>query len=278
MIKAVCPKNGHRKGVKNKMKFDMHCHTKEGSLDGKLPIEEYAAILKEKGFQGMLVTDHNSYNAYRYYKKHKADPAFEDFTVLKGIEYDTIDAGHILVIMPEQVKLPLLELRGLPVSALIDTVHFLGGILGPAHPCGEKYLSLTNTRRYRKDPSFFKHFDFVETFNACETPESNRQAEMLAKEYELPGFGGSDAHRADCAGLAYTQFDADIRAESDLIRHIRAKQPVSCGGEYYHGTTKEKIGRANDILVYSFWFYNRGLALLRSFQRRTALHRYIELP
>ena len=31
--------------------------------------------------------------------------------MLKGIEYDTIDAGHILVIMPENVKLKILELR-----------------------------------------------------------------------------------------------------------------------------------------------------------------------
>ena len=49
------------------MKFDMHCHTKEGSLDGKVEIEEYIRILKEKGYQGMLVSDHNSYNGYRYW-------------------------------------------------------------------------------------------------------------------------------------------------------------------------------------------------------------------
>ena len=35
-----------------------------------------------------------------------------DFVVLKGIEYDTRDAGHILVIMPEGVKMRLLEMRG----------------------------------------------------------------------------------------------------------------------------------------------------------------------
>ena len=53
------------------MKFDMHCHTKEGSLDGKVEIEEYIRILKEKGYQGMLVSDHNSYNGYRYWRDRK---------------------------------------------------------------------------------------------------------------------------------------------------------------------------------------------------------------
>ena len=58
------------------MKFDMHCHTKEGSLDGKAPIEEMIGILKERGFDGMLISDHDSYNGYRAWKKaHGEQPA-----------------------------------------------------------------------------------------------------------------------------------------------------------------------------------------------------------
>ena len=94
------------------MKLDMHCHTKEGSPDGKLALLENIALLKEKGYQGMLITDHNSYKAYRYYKKLADKP--DDFVVLKGIEYDTIDAGHMIIIMPTGAKLPILELGGLP--------------------------------------------------------------------------------------------------------------------------------------------------------------------
>ena len=101
------------------MRFDFHCHTKEGSLDGKIAVAEYIEILKNKGFQGMLVTDHDSYNGYRKYRDTiKKD--LKDFVVLKGIEYDTIDAGHILVIMPENTKLLILECRGLPVRLLQD--------------------------------------------------------------------------------------------------------------------------------------------------------------
>ena len=120
------------------MKFDMHCHTKEGSMDGKVPIDDFIAELIRKGFNGMLVSDHNSYNGYRTWKRNIKDQKFKDFVVLKGIEYDTIDAGHILVIMPETIKLKILELRGLPVQILIDIVQKNGGILGPAQPCGEK--------------------------------------------------------------------------------------------------------------------------------------------
>lgn len=252
-------------------KFDMHCHTKEGSLDGKIHLEEYVSILKSKGYSGMLVTDHNSYEAYRHYMRHQSDEIFKDFVLLKGIEYDTIDAGHILVIMPEHTKLPLLELRGLPVSILIDLVHHFGGILGPAHPCGEKYLSLLNTRCYRKNPAILEKFDFMETFNACEAEHSNRQAAALASKYNLPAFGGSDAHKADCAGFGYTEFETPITCESELIAAVRAKACVRSGGILYHGTTKEKIGRANDFLVYSFWLYNKTAGLMRCHKRHLAL-------
>ena len=132
------------------MKFDMHCHTKEGSIDGKLPLEDTILRLRSLGYGGMLITDHNSYKAHRFYQKTLAKK-YPDFVVLKGIEYDTLDAGHILVILPTGVHIPILELRGLPVSLLIDIVHHYGGILGPAHPCGEKYLSITNTKRGHKN-------------------------------------------------------------------------------------------------------------------------------
>lgn len=256
------------------MRFDMHCHTKEGSLDGKLTLAEYVSLLKEKGYQGMLITDHNSYDAYRYYRKYKADPVFQDFVVLKGIEYDTIDAGHILVIMPPSVKLPLLELRGLSVSALIEIVHFFGGILGPAHPCGEKYLSLCNTRRYRKNPHILKKFDFMETYNACEPPEVNEAAAKLAGHYGLAGFGGSDAHKEDCVGLGYTDLPDTIQNEADLIDYIRSGRPAGSGGEHYRYTTRERIGAFNNILLYSFWVFNKGAGLLRLRKRRHEVKDY----
>lgn len=130
------------------MKIDMHCHVKEGSIDSKVGVEEYITILKKHGFQGMVITDHDTYNGYRYWKENIKGKKHTDFVVLKGIEYDTRDAGHILVIMPEGVKMRLLEMRGMPLALLIDLVHRNGGVLGPAHPCGEKYMSFTNARRY----------------------------------------------------------------------------------------------------------------------------------
>ncbi len=43
------------------MKIDMHCHVKEGSIDSKVGLDEYITKLKEHGFEGMLITDHDTY-------------------------------------------------------------------------------------------------------------------------------------------------------------------------------------------------------------------------
>ena len=65
------------------MKFDMHCHTKEGSIDAKVDIETYIKTLINKGFDGMLVTDHNSYKGYERWKEISSKISLKrPFTVL----------------------------------------------------------------------------------------------------------------------------------------------------------------------------------------------------
>lgn len=253
------------------MKIDMHCHTKEGSIDGKVSIEDYIIKLKSMGFGGMLVTDHDSYQGYRYWKNTMKGKRHKDFLVLKGVEYDTMGAGHMLVIMPETVKLRILELRGLPAHLLISVVHARGGIIGPAHPCGEKYMSITNTKGYHRDPRIMRRFDFIETYNACESEESNEAARKLAEKYQKPEFGGSDAHKIECVGKGFTEVPDDVTCESELIDYVLKGAHFATGGSRYKKTTKEKIGRANKVLVYSFWVYNKLAGFTKVHKRNKKL-------
>ncbi len=239
------------------MRFDMHCHTKEGSLDGKVTLEDEIARLKELGYDGMLVSDHNSFKAYRQYTRHTDRDEEDDFVLLRGVEYDTSDAGHILVIMPTDTVSPILEMRGLPVRLLIEIVHSSHGILGPAHPCGEKYLSLTNCKYYHKHPEVIDKFDFAEVFNSCVTAEANEKAAALAAEHHLPGTAGSDSHKIDCLGLAYTDFDQPIHNETELIDYIKGSPHITCGGSHYDGSTRDHLGVFYDFLLWLFYLYNR---------------------
>ena len=245
------------------MKIDMHCHVKEGSIDSKVSLDEYINILKSEGFQGMVITDHNTYNGYRHWKNNMKGKVHTDFVVLKGIEYDTRDAGHILVILPEGVKMKLMEMRGMPVSMLIDFVHRNGGVLGPAHPCGEKYMSFANTKKFYTNPEIMKRFDFVEAYNCCESKESNEGAMKLARKYGKVTTGGSDSHRPGCVGRAYTILPEDVTCETELIELIHKKAKFEVGGVFYDKTTKDRIGKVNKVLVYSFWVYNKSGELIK---------------
>ncbi len=252
------------------MKYDFHCHTREGSLDAKVDILRYAELLRGKGFAGMMVTDHNSYRGYRAWLEIKAQGmAPEGFTVLKGIEYDTLDAGHILVVTPDEVDLKLLEIRGLPVHLLIKAVHKCGGILGPAHPYGAKFLSAMCSRRVGQNEALIRQFDFIEAFNTCELPESNRKARALAEVYGKQVFGGSDSHREDYIGMAYTGLPEEITCCNDLIRLVKEGRATVCGGT--EREPKEQLPVTKMMLGAGWKIYNHALAAAKYHARRLGL-------
>lgn len=103
-----------------------------------------------------------------------------------------------------------------------------------------------------------EQFDFVEVFNACESEEVNEKARKLARKYHKPGFGGSDAHRLECIGMAYTKLPDNIRCESDLIKYVKSVSYITCGGTRYDKTTKDKLGP----LINCWW--NRSLYIIKA--------------
>lgn len=247
-------------------------------MDGLVRMETYIRLLKQKGFGGMLVADHNSYDGYRKWESSVCGKAHQDFVVLKGVEYDTADCGHMLVVMPEDMKLQILEMRGLPLSLLVKIVHRFGGIIGPAHPFGERYLSMATTLLCRKKPlSIMKQFDFVEIFNSCEDEKDNDAARKLAEKYQKPGIGGSDAHREDNIGMAYTELPKWIQKESDLISYIKSAPRIMCGGTYYKKRTKDKLGKWNTLLVGLFFFYNKAGTMIKLSGRRKELKKLFDI-
>lgn len=256
------------------LKIDMHCHTKAGSIDSKISLQDYIRLLKAQGFGGLMITDHTSTKGWKVWDEIKDEDEFRDFTVIKGVEYDTRDAGHFLVILPDDVDLRILNVRGLRLKHLIELVHRNGGILGPAHPFGIKSSSYTGMKSFRKEPHLIEKFDFVEIFNTCETPEDNRRSVEFAEKLGLPGIGGSDSHKADYVGMAYTDFEDEIRSNNDVIEAIKNNRICSAGGQEREATVAMAM-KMHWTCVYGFMAYNVGLGYLmtpfRSLKKRQAL-------
>lgn len=225
-------------------KYDFHCHINEGSKDSKVNAKNYIESLICQGFTGLLVTDHNTYNGYRYILENLN---YENFIVLNGIEYSTIDAGHILVIMPDEYNLNDLEYKSAKLADLIDYVHCHGGILGPAHPFSEPYLSIFNSKNYKNKYDICKQFDFIEVFNAGEKKQENDKALEIANKYNLFATAGSDAHYLEHCGKAYVQLIERITNNNELIDYINKHKSVSTFGQHYRNRDREKYDKLHNL-------------------------------
>ncbi len=260
------------------MKLDMHCHTKEGSLDALATMEEYVDTLLRLGYDGMMITDHNSYKGYENWlavrDKVMAKYPGKDFVVLKGIEYDTKNCGHMLIVLPDGITSRLFEARGLSVEQLIRAVHELGGIVGPAHPYGNGYYAIMRTHKGKTHPEILEEFDFIETFNAKTNLMGNNMSGILAKHFNKVGTAGSDSHILKDIGKVYTVFQEDIRSNNDLIEYILSGKPTEVGGEalqkFYHFYTRfvEKCG------IGGYWVYNKMGTVCRIPRRTMAKNEY----
>ena len=253
------------------MKFDMHCHTKEGSVDAKVPVLEYAAILSYLGYAGMLVADHNSYKGHdawltqrEYFNQGKEEP----FVVLRGIEYDTKDAGHILVVLPDEDTDRSLEKRGMKLDDLVSFVHSHGGICGPAHPYGTGFFALRHTKRGRFDRRICEKFDFVEGLNACSKPVQNRLNLSFARQSGLPVTCGSDAHEIPVIGTAYTRWDRRITCNNDLIAAVKAGAKTRLALPGALALYKEPNKLLEELGIMGYWIWNKALAGYQNLMRR----------
>ena len=257
------------------MKMDMHCHTKEGSLDALASMEEYVERLMELGYDGMMITDHNSYKGYENWLRVEKNiqaklPEGKRFVVLKGIEYDTHNSGHMIIVLPDGVSSRIFEARGLSVEQLQKIVHELGGIIGPAHPYGNGYYAIMRTHKGKKHPEILEKFDFIETFNGKTSLFGNNMADILAKRYNKPGIAGSDSHIMKDMGKVYTIFKEDINCNNDLIDYILAEKQIQVGGEAYKKLYRFYTRFVEKCGIGGYWVYNKVGTVYRTPARKRA--------
>lgn len=187
------------------MLIDLHCHTLPASQCSALQPEELVDLARERGLDGVCLTEHD----------RPWDPAAiarlrrrTAFLVLSGVEYTT-DAGHVLAYGTPPAAGPAPSLRQLAARATAA-----GGILYLAHPARDGLL--------RVDRHTVECFASVEAINGSDSRIQNLAATGLAKGFRLPGIGGSDAHRPAEAGRAATLFKDRISDQSSLLRALHA--------------------------------------------------------
>ena len=229
-----------KKGKKQKevrkfiMKIDTHCHFTEGSIDALVTLEEAIQRLYQFNYDGMIITDHNSLKAWDKLKKDKNLNKLlveTGIRVFRGVEYDTCNAGHIIVILPENANDFVYNFKGMRIQDLIKLVHKQGGILGPAHPTHFGRLGIYNTKLGKTD--IYRNFDFIEGYNASVGGRTEPEMEKIAKLYNLPLLGGSDSHKLCNVGKGYTELSVGkdkICTTQELIEYLKTRPKTKVGG------------------------------------------------
>lgn len=170
------------------VKVDLHVHT-EYSGDSKTSLKRAVISAKEKGLDGIGITDHNTVEGLEEARKLGKE---EDLLIIPGIEISTKD-GHVLGLgIKEKIE------RDRPAKETIKEIHKQGGLAIAAHPYGFVFHHHTVGDLIKE-----LDFDAVEVFNSRNLVE-NKKAIGVATELDLVQVAGSDAHLPGEIGKSYT--------------------------------------------------------------------------
>jgi len=189
------------------IKIDLHVHS-EYSEDALGSPKEIIKVLKNKGINGMAITDHNTLEGS--IKAKKIAP--KDFIVIPGVEIST-NVGHMIALdIDKPIK------RSKSIEETVEKIIDYGGT--PIVP--HLYRNMSGIKEENLEKIYKKIFA-IEVFNACSVPQTNLKTARLAREMNLGGTGGSDAHDPEYAGNGYTVVNSTDFTKDSIISEIKKK-------------------------------------------------------
>jgi len=217
--------------AKEVMLIDMHVHTAVSSPCSRIDPRQLIYAAREMGLDAVCVTEHEEMEGARVACELGRELGFP---VLRGVEVYT-DCGDMLVFGLEVPSFPL----QVPFEDLLRQVRVAGGLVIPAHPCRSDRGFHDKLGRERAE-FLLAHVDALEVKNGGNAEEANLRAEAVAREYGIPGVGGSDAHFLMQLGRCLTVFERDIESEEDLVREVKAGR---CRAAYAHEVEGIELSR-----------------------------------
>ncbi len=211
--------------------YEMHCHTAEGSRCASLSGGELARIYAEKGYQGVVITDHfyggntavdkqlpweewvGGFMAG--YENARAEGEKCGLQVFFGWEYNYEGTEILTYGLGREWLMAHPELADINLVRYCELVRSEGGILIHAHPFRERhYIKMIRLIPWLTDG--------VETVNKCNTPKANFLADQYAENYGLMKIGGTDFHNREhlplLGGIAMPAVAEDLGEIFDAVR------------------------------------------------------------
>lgn len=206
-------------------KYEMHCHTGTVSRCGRVEPKEIVRLYKEKGYSGIVVTDHyspmtftpnwNPQNQVDFYLSgYKEMKKYEDenFSVMFGMEIRHYWSSNDYLIygVEENWLRKQGNLLNVFEKRLYDMVHTQGYLIYAAHPF--------RVGRTRCNPNCI---DGIEIYNGKTEKSLNDKAYDWAKQTGKLMVSGSDFHTTKNLAQGGIITDKPIKNNSDLLEVLR---------------------------------------------------------
>jgi hypothetical protein len=170
------------------LRTEFHCHTIY-SKDSLTRPETLVRAARRKGLDRVIVTDHNSIAGARACQRLAPE------LIIIGEEIKTTRGEILAAFLSEEI--PAL----LTPQETIRQLRDQGAFISVSHP-----FDVLRSGHWEESDllEILPLVDAIETFNArCMRPEYNTQAAGFAREHDLAGTAGSDAHAAFELGRAH---------------------------------------------------------------------------
>jgi predicted metal-dependent phosphoesterase TrpH len=201
------------------IKLEFHCHTHASKDSLTLPADLISAV-RRKGIDRVVVTDHNSIAGAR--EAQAIDPEL----IIIGEEIMTTKGEILTAFVQEEIPARL---------SPYETIALLkeqGAFISVSHPFDE----LRKGGWKEKDLLEILPFvDAIEVYNSrCMFPRFNRRAQLFAREHNIAGTVGSDAHAVFEVGRSLLLLD-QFTGPDGLRQVIRgAKMRVKWSPWWFH--------------------------------------------
>ena len=185
------------------IRADLHIHTNyspDASIHPKTIVHQLYA---HPFIKAVAITDHNTTEGY--HKVQKLASPYEDILIIPGAEITTTEGDIIILGTTELPPKPWTP------KNVINFAKQKNSLTIAAHPYRAYGLG---------DQAKNYNFDAIETLNGISTPQANKMAQKLAKTMDLPGVGGSDAHRVHELWSVYTEVQTSLNID-EILKAIK---------------------------------------------------------
>lgn len=187
------------------LKADFHIHTKY-SMDCRNELDEIIMRCQELGINCVTIADHDAVEGAL--KLQEIAP----FKVIVAEEVLTFSGEVMAMFIKERIP------GSVPLELAIDSIRAQGGLVVIPHPFDPmRGLRLTGEAFEKLAPKI----DIIEVFNArCPFGRPATKARAFAKEHNLPGTAGSDAHTIGEIGNAIVEIQ-DFNTPAEFLTVLK---------------------------------------------------------